>query len=160
MTNTRAVRPEERKTALRFYWLIIPVSLIAGLIITVLIRFESLPLPARIAGSVVIGGVIIVFTSKWWKLYQDLKKGEVTEVRGPLDRKIKFGGSQNSNSSNGVNKMSSKNSKSSATYILEINGERYDVKAKHYSKVEKGQIVQLNYLKKSLYILDVFPLEK
>lgn len=156
--NVRPITSQERKNALKFYWLIIPLVLIAGLIIYVLINAESLPLAARIAGSVIISGAIVAFTAKWIQLSKDLKEGEVTEVVGVLNRKIKLGGKNFSGASGGVGKMSRKNSSSSATYTLEINGNRYDVKSKHYVRVKEGKRVQLNYLIKSKLVLDVFQL--
>lgn len=158
--NVRPITSQERKNALGFYWLIIPVALIAGLIIYVLVNAESLPMPARIAGSVIIAGVIVVFTFKWVQLNKDLKGGEVTEVVGVLSRKIKLGGHHAHGASHGAGKMSRKNARSSPTFTLEINGNRYDVKGSQFSKVDEGKKVQLNYLKKSKLVLDVFHLEE
>ena len=154
--KTRPITQKERSLALRFYWLILPVAGIAGLIISVLIKFDSLPMPARIAGSVIIGGVVLVFTFKWWQLYSDLKEGEVTEVIGILTRKVKLGSSKVGHPSSGIGRGSRSRS-NSPTFILEMNGDRYEVKSKHFGKVKEGQEVQLNYLVKSKLVLDVFP---
>ncbi|MCG8577172.1 MAG: hypothetical protein MI810_19980 [Flavobacteriales bacterium] len=157
--NIRPIRQEERKIALRFYWLIIPVGLIATLIIYVLIHANNLPIAARIAAFLIIGGVIVIFTLKWYLLYKDLKNGEVSEIRGKLERKIKLGRSKISHVGDaGV--LSKKKSLSTVTYILRINQESYEVKAKHFAKVEEGRFVQLNLLAKSLFVLDVFDIDK
>lgn len=157
--KTRPITRKERRIALRFYWLILPVAGIAGLIITVLIKFDSLPLPARLAGSLIIGGVVVVFTFKWWQLYRDLKEGEVTEVIGILTRKVKLGSSKVGHPSSGIGR-GSRSRPNSPTFILEMNGGRYEVKAKHFGKVKEGQEIQLDMLEKSMLVLDVYPLKK
>jgi hypothetical protein len=154
----RPITEQERKTALKFYWLIIPLALIATLISWVLLKFDSLPLPVRIAGAVIISGAVLVFISKWIKLYRDLQEGYIIEIKGNLDRKVKFGGHHPNTNSSGTGRMARKN-RSSATYILEVDGARYNVKAKVYSKVKQEESVQLNYLEKSDYVLDAFPIK-
>ncbi len=104
----------------------------------------------RVSGSIIIAEVVIVFTSKWIQLYRDLNNGEVTEVVAILKQKIKLGSKSSSGISGEIGSSNTSQSKSNTTFIFQISGNRYHVKAKHYSKVNKGDKVQLNYSKNLL----------
>lgn len=106
MKQKRPITDKERSEALKFYWLIIPVAIIASLIVWVLISYDKMPSIARFSGSIIISGVVLIFISKWLKLSRELKKGFVVEIEGSLDRKVKLGYSNGSSPTSGIGKGS------------------------------------------------------
>lgn len=153
METIQPITQNEIKIAQRFYWVLIPVVLVVGLISYVLLNTTSLPNLPKYAGLVIAWLAVIIFFSTSFKIIKDIKLGDVIEVTGNLDRKKKMGGGKSlGQHHNGRTKSAPK---SQTAYLLDIDGKRYWVKAKHYSKVKENTQVKMRLLPNSQLVLGI-----
>lgn len=151
--HTRPISSSEKAKMRRSHWILIPALLIPAFIIWVVSLVDDLPQPARIGAYVIGGGAVLVMCWKQFKLEKDLKNGKAEVIRGIIEDKIKFGG-HNNRPSSGIGRAH-KGSRSSATYILVIEGKKYWVKPKIYSRAEKGAFMEMVWLPASQYVISI-----
>jgi len=152
LKTLRNITTTEKAKARRSHLLVIPLAIVLSLVAATILNFDRLPTPARWIGMAICAGIIMVFISKSIRLERELKNGRVQEVTGMVLQKIKFGGSSSSNVSGA---KGGRRTKSSATYILKIDEEKYWVNFGVYKKVDEGQRIRMIHLPKSQVVLDI-----
>ncbi len=153
MTNQRPLTKEEVKIGNKYFYTIIPVVLIVGLILVVLHYATSLPPIARIAGAVIACVVALIFSRTYVQVKKDLNRGVAKDKEGTVVQKIKLGGGRSTGSGIGVSRGGGRSKTTS--YIICIDDEKFHIRARHYKKVTKGDKVRLTYLPISMFILGI-----
>lgn len=150
----RELTKKERRRMRRKHIVLLPVLCISVLLTFVIIRFDSLPMVARLAGLGIVIIAVLIFSVKYWKMEREIKKGFVYSLTGTVIAKRKLGGNQIRPAS-GVSPSSGRRSTSSATYYIEIDKEKFNVPASIYTKVSIGNHVRLDYFPESSFYLGI-----
>lgn len=152
-TITRNLTAKEKRKMRLKHFVLIPVVVLSILFLWIVVKMDTLPVPARWAGGGIAVLASVIFFWKHIKMELDLRNGSVEVISGIITQKKKFGGNRKGVSTGVSHKRSSRGS--GATYFIFINDRKFNVPPSIYTQVKESDKVEMSYFPKSQFYLEI-----